>query len=128
MDFDVEGEDGEVLEVSETFWLEVENHRKTGPNMAFMTDCMLQSLKINPLNDINEICGRTINGLGLAFSEKSKDENGHKIDHKMRVTNSLKNKIRQDLPINFISMEKYGLGVSSIQLKEVVIKPKSLYA
>ncbi len=128
IDYDVEDEDGQVLEVSETYWLEVENHRKTGPNMAFMTSCMLQSTKENMLNDINEICGRTINRLALAFSEESKDEKGHKIDHELRVTNSLKSKIRKDLPINFIAMEKYGLGVSSIIRKEVIIKAKALYA
>lgn len=106
----------------DAFWLEVESHRKSGPNMEFMVDSMLKSLKVNILNDSNEICGLTINRLALAFPQKSEDENNHKIDHKQRVTNAFKNKIRQDLPMNFIGLENYGLGVSAIQRKQVTIK------
>lgn len=121
-DYEVEDENGQiVIERSETFWLEVESHRKTGPNMKFMVDSMVKSLKVNPLNGINQICGRTINCLAVAYPIESKDEKGNNIDHKFRVNNALKSKIRRDLPINFIGLENYGLGVSHIyETKEVL--------
>ena len=125
MEFRDEDEDGNVLkEWQESYWLEVENHRKTGPNMEFMIESMLKSLKVNLFNDLNEICGRTINGLAVAYPIESRDEKGDNIDHKFRVTNAFKSIIRRDLPINFIGLESYGLGVSQIFETRVVVQAR----
>lgn len=123
--------DDENEKNTETYWLEVENHRKTGQNnMGLMVDSALRSLVNNSLNDNNQLLGRSVNRIAFAYSPTSRDENNHTIDHKLRVTNAFEKKVKRDLPINFIALETYGLGVSSISEKEVTIKakPQSLYA
>ena len=122
MEFSDEDEDGNVQGWQESYWLEVENHRKSGPKMDFMIESMLKSLKVNLLNDINEICGRTINSLAVAYPINSKDEKDNNINHKLRVTNAFKSIIRRDLPINFIGVENYGHGVSQIFETRVVVE------
>lgn len=126
MDYEKEEDDVIIEQRSETFWLEVESHRKTGPNMEFMVDSALRSLlENNPFNNSNQLFGRSINRVAIAYSNSSSDENGNKIDHELRVTNAFQKKVNRDLAINFLQLKMYGLGVSGIKEKTVVIKPKS---
>lgn len=127
---DYENEEDDVINElrSESFWLEVESHRKTGPNMEFMVDSALRSLlENNPFNNSNQLFGRSINRIAIAYSTSSSDENSNKIDHELRVTNAFRKKIDTDFPINFLQLKMYGLGVSGIIEKIVVIKPKPQY-
>lgn len=102
------------------FWIEVENHRKSGQKMAAMCQ------KIIELKTKDQRFRGKLLLPAIVYQKNSVDERGYAINHKERVINAIKSITKIDLTLHFICVELIGLTVNSHKAELVSIESDKL--
>lgn len=104
------------------FWIEVENQRKTGPNMISMVQNVIKlSTKEYKFN------GKGIIPV-IVYCENSTDERGFAINHKERVINAIKSNAKIDISLRFAKLEMNGLSITNIEEDILLIEADEISA
>lgn len=112
--------DGIFFSGENAFWIEVENHRKSGQKMAAMCQKIIE-LKIKE----QIFRGKKLIP-AIVYQKNSVDERGYAINHKERVINAIKSIAKVDLSLRFICVELIGLTVNSHKEELVSIESDKL--
>lgn len=107
--------DGIYTNKSSAFWIEVENQRKTGPNMAAMVNKIVEFS-----TSIRTFKRKTISPV-VVYCENSKDERGFSIDHKTRVLNAIASITKKDIAVRFAKLKMNGLSIIDIEEDLILI-------
>lgn len=113
--------DGLVLAPgAESRWLilEVENARKSGPNMNRLAETV-----VRVANGEYEIVGKRPVGCLIAFWKDSRDERGYQLDHRHRVARAVASVSYGDVPLTLLECTRKGsVGVAAVETIQVTIK------
>jgi hypothetical protein len=112
--------DGMFINNDEAFWIEVENHRKSGSKMEDLCKIIID-LKTKK----SEYKGNKIFPV-IVYPENSVDERGYAINHKERIINAIKSISKVDLYLKFICVKLIGLTVDSHKEEAVLIESDKL--
>jgi hypothetical protein len=110
--------DGIAIINGKIHWIEVENVRKTGHAMARM----VQHLIAVATHNAPELSGMVATVAVVAYDPQARDENGHIVDHKLRVKAAFLRQIKQDVSVNFVALEISAFGVKGIKSEVEMIK------
>lgn len=105
-------------ENQKTFWIEVENARKSGKQMKDLAEAIkivgTKGVKIGKYYATEPL---------VAYIGLSRSEKGHLIDHQQRVRNAVTAITKDELIINWYECTQLGkVGVDSIEYSEEIIK------
>lgn len=105
-------------------WLEVENSRKSGKNLADMLRAVAAAAREKPLTTYKDAPVR----LGwIAIPALSKDERGHNINHMTRIENKIKTfELNGPLTLTFLLMHERGVGVERLEIITKTYSPPPL--
>jgi hypothetical protein len=102
------------------FWIEVENHRKSGSKMEAMCK------KIIELGTTTtKYKGKNLFPV-VVYPENSVDERGYAINHKERIISAIKSISKKDLALKFVCVKLIGLTVHSHQEDNIFIESDRL--
>jgi hypothetical protein len=98
--------------------LEVENARKSGPNMNRLAETV-----VRVANGEYEIIGKRPVGCLIAYWTGSRDERGYQLDHRHRIAKAVASASYGDVPLTFLECTRKGsVGVAAIETIQVTIK------
>lgn len=98
-------------------WLEVENARKSGPNMKRLADA-ITAVSARQV----EVCGIRPIGCMLVFWRNSVDERGHRLNHRDRVSKAVASIARSDVRLTLLECTRKGAaGVADITLTDTTV-------
>ncbi len=98
-------------------WLEVENARKSGPNMKHMADAIAAVSSGHVV-----LLGIRPTACLVAYWRNSVDERGHRLNHRNRVANAVATVSKVDVELMFASVTRKGAaGVGNVDLSKVTI-------
>ncbi|WP_345796273.1 hypothetical protein [Castellaniella sp. MT123] len=100
------------------WWIECEQARKSGPQLRRMA-----SYVSAVGNGETEICGVRTTGTMIAYPHEARDEGGHRIDHRLRVTHAIETWAWGPVPIIWASCTMHGAGVQSIATEMETLHP-----
>jgi len=101
------------------WWIEVEHARKSGPQLRRL------ATHISATSGKVEICGMRTTGVLLAYPKDVRDEGGHRIDHRRRVTHAAETWIKGPVPILWAPCQMLGAGVLSVTTESEVLYPSA---
>lgn len=110
--------DGLAVRGRQVIWLETEMARKTGPAMALLADALCA---------IGEGAAAPIMGLRpthsvVAFVSDQRDERGHALSHRARVSKAVAAAARRAVPIAWASCTLRGAGVETVSYVEGIVE------
>lgn len=103
--------DGLAVNGPDVFWLEVENARKSGPEMRQLAEALGRVEK----GIAEKVLGYAPNKIIVAFAPAAKDEREHKLDHLTRVRNAIAKHNRKTVSLVWAKCQISGaVGVKSV--------------
>lgn len=110
--------DGLAVRGHQVIWLETEMARKTGPSMRLLADALCS---------VGEGAAAPIMGLRpthsvVAFADARRDERGHTLNHRRRVSAAVAAAARRAVPITWASCTLCGAGVEAVSYVEGIVE------
>ena len=100
------------------WWVEMENARKTGPSMRHLA----QTAAAIGRGGV-EILGTHPVGTLVGYPAVSRDEGGHRIDHRRRVTHAIERICSSPVHLAWAACRLHGAGVESYNLETATAYP-----
>lgn len=105
-------------------WLEVEQSRKSGPQMKAMAQALHRVC--SPLGV--SFAGRHVTCVLVAYPDAVFNEFGHRLDHPRRVENAIAEAGKESLSLHFLKCAMSGVGVTGFEDRRVCIPPNKALA
>lgn len=103
--------DGLAVNGPHVLWLETERAEKSGKNyMRFLSE----ALALAGAGRMPPVFGYRANMAGLAFDIAARDRNGHRLDHKIRVSTGIKKWSSLDTQIAWLGCATENFGVTEV--------------
>lgn len=100
-----------------TIWIEVENARKSGKEMARLANALItvaqQGVKVGDF---------TANNAMIAFAPSALSEAGHSINHEVRVRNAIASRTKDTTTLILAKCQMLNVGVESIKFSSLSIE------
>jgi hypothetical protein len=108
-----------------SYWLEVENARKSGRNIDHLARALLNASRGTPVTYYDVVQhAPVIRGI-VAINPDAKDERGYKLNHWYRIKNCLyRNRINEPVVLTICWFRMCGVGVRDIELQAITLSPK----
>jgi hypothetical protein len=113
--------DGLARKGAEVLWLEVENARKTGPQMRALAEalCVVAASEASPL------LGMRPNAPLVAYVADATDERGHALSHRARVSKAVREAAKRPVSLSWAACELRGVaGVGSMTIEMETLMPE----
>lgn len=109
--------DGLAVKGSVVVCLEVESARKTGQTMRDLTNAIIAANQ----GHYAVISNFRPNAVAIAYVEDAKDDRGHRLDHRARVTAAIQKAADQDIQIFWLPCELAGCGVAKVSVQKAQV-------
>jgi len=110
-----------------TYWLEVENSRKSGRNLDALVTAVIKASRGTPVTDYDFTQHAPVKRGLVAIKEiaYSRDDRGYRLDHLARIESTIRKRrliAPVDLTIAWVTMR--GVGVGNVRLETKTYRPQ----
>jgi hypothetical protein len=109
-----------------TYWLEVENTRKTGANMQKMVEALGLASRATPVVYYDSVQHAPVRMGMVAIHADAVDERGYKLNHLQRIEAALKKRgVARPLAlmVAWMTLDSIQVGVDAVKLQPMVFDP-----
>lgn len=112
--------DGFICSAKEVYWLEVENTKKSGPNM---TEMVKHSLRVARHGE--EVFGKDCRHIAFAYPQVSQDTRSYKVNHRLHLVNAIQAQLASNESVAVLLLQVIQKSGAAIDFTSEILKVHS---